>query len=159
MGIVMATNGDCWVYSYIEGIELNGDQTTLYYFKKCSGTGQLTTGSPNSGDAGGLDIDSQGNLVLVSSGSLNGTPAIYVESGCNPTCALVGGPLPLQGAGYYGKLNRDSTEFAAADSQNGTIDVYGYSPTSLTYQYSFSNGLPSGSIFGLGVAYNPRSKE
>ena len=122
--------------------------------------GQLTQGFPATGEAGGLDIDSRGNLVLINSGVVNhGAPAVYVEAGCDPKCMLVAGPLPMQGTGFYGHLNKDSTEFAAADSQNGTIDVYAYSPTSLTYMYSFGNGLQSGSTGVGGVAYNPRSKE
>jgi len=37
--------------------------------------------------------------------------------------------FPLRGNGTYGHLNKGSTEFAAANSQNSSIDIYKYSPT------------------------------
>jgi hypothetical protein len=126
----------------------------LYYFKGCNSDGQLTTGYYGDGDNyGGLDIDKYGNIVSIYANYHN-TPAVYVYSGCNPTCAPVSGPLPLVGNGTYGHLNNDSTEFAVADTQFSSIDVYKFTPTSLRFEYSFNGGLS-----GIeGVAYNPRAK-
>ncbi len=42
----------------------------------------------------------------------------------------------------------------AADFEFGQVDVYKYGPTSLTYEYSFNNGL-SASDDVEGVAVNP----
>ena len=74
------------------------------------------------------------------------------------TCTLVGGPFALHGETFWGHLNQDSTAFATANYVAGEVDVYKYSPTALTFLYSFTKGLtPSDSV--KGAAYNPRSKE
>ena len=146
--VAMSKKGDCWASSAVP--------TALTYFKDCSATAQSATGYENS-DAGGLDIDNNGNLVSISCSEVScSTPVLYVYSGCNPKCKKVGGPFPLQGASWYGHLNEDSTRFAAADYEYGQVDVYKYSPTTVTYLYSFNSGLNSDIS---GAAYNPRSKE
>jgi hypothetical protein len=83
---------------------------------------------------------------------------VYVYSGCKPACKAIGGPFPLKGTAVYGHLNEDSTSFAAADYQYGQVDVYRYSPTAITYRYSFNNGISVNSGI-VGAAYNPRSRE
>jgi hypothetical protein len=146
--VAMSKKGDCWASSAVP--------TALTYFKGCSATAQSATGYENS-DAGGLDIDNAGNLVSISCSEVScSTPVLYVYAGCNPKCKKVGGPFPLQGASWYGHLNATSTRFAAADYEYGQVDVYKYSPTTLTYLYSFNSGLNSNIA---GTAYNPRSKE
>lgn len=146
--VAMSKKGDCWAASAVP--------TALTYFKGCSATAQSATGYENS-DAGGLDIDNNGNLVSISCSEIScSTPVLYVYSGCNPKCKKVGGPFPLQGASWYGHLNATNTRFAAADYQYGQVDVYKYSPRTLTYLYSFNSGLSSAIT---GAAYNPRSKE
>ena len=67
-------------------------------------------------------------------------------------------PSRFRGISVFGKLNRQSMTLAAADQENGTIDVYQYSPTALTYWYSISNGLGV-SYTVNGVSQNPRSKQ
>jgi hypothetical protein len=146
--VAMSKKGDCWASSAVP--------TALTYFKGCSATAQSATGYENS-DAGGLDIDNNGNLVSISCSEVScSTPVMNVYSGCNPKCKKIGGPFPLQGASWYGHLNATSTRFAAADYEYGQVDVYRYSPTTLTYLYSFNSGLNSGIT---GAAYNPRSRE
>ena len=131
----------------------NKDRTaTLTYFKGCSGTGQEATGYQNS-YLGGLDIDNFGNIVFI----MNLTE-LYVYSGCNPACTLVGGPFSLQGHATFGHVNHDSTLLATADNQFGQVDVYHYKPTKVTYWYSFSNGLIASYILE-GAAFTPRSRE
>jgi hypothetical protein len=148
--IALSRNGDCWA----EGDGVSGPGT-LDYFKGCDGAGQGTTGYFGDGDNyGGLDIDKHGNIVSILANYHN-SPAVYVYSGCNPACSTLGGPLPLRGNGTYGRLNEDSTEFAAADYQNSSIDVYKYSPRSLTFEYSFSSGLSDVE----GVAFNPSAQQ
>lgn len=147
-GVALAKNGDCWASA--EGF--GTPSTMLVYFKHCSGSGQLATGFKNA-SAGGLDIDKHGNLVSVDAGT-----QIWVYKGCNPGCTLIGGPFAEQGGAYYGHLDRNSSEFAAADYQYGQIDIYKYAPTKITYEYSFNNGLSASSDL-IGAAYAPRSKE
>ncbi len=147
-GVAMTNNGDCWASA------TNSLGTaTLTYFKKCSGSGMAATGYKNV-YYGGLDIDSQGNLVAIDAFS----PALWVYKGCNPACAMVGGPFPLLDDCVFGHLNEQSTTFACGDYVLGQIDVYYYSPTSLTYWYSFNNGLGVSDDVS-GVAYNPRSRQ
>ncbi|MBV9648487.1 MAG: hypothetical protein JO043_13550 [Candidatus Eremiobacteraeota bacterium] len=147
--VAMSKKGDCWASSAVP--------TALTYWAGCAGLGQPTTGYENS-DAGGLDIDNNGNLVSISCSPVNcSTPVLYVYSGCNPGCKRIGGPFPLHGRSQYGHLNGNSSRFAAADYEVGQIDIYRYTPTSLTYLYTFSHGLSGGGR--MGVAYNPRSKE
>ncbi|MGA2760768.1 MAG: hypothetical protein ABSF08_10665 [Candidatus Cybelea sp.] len=147
--VAMSKKGDCWASSAVP--------TALTYFKGCSATAQSATGYENS-DAGGLDIDNNGNLVSISCSEVScSTPLLYVYSGCDPKCKKVGGPFPLQGASWYGHLNASGTRFAAADYEYGQIDIYEYTPTSVRYMYSFNNGLSAGER--MGAAYNPRSKE
>jgi hypothetical protein len=150
-GIALSTNGDCWAA---------GDQASgpgrLDYYKGCNSEGQTTTGyfGGYGDNYGGLDIDKHGNILSIFANFSN-SPALYVYSGCNPACTMLSGPLPLHGNGTYGLLNKDSTEFAAGDSEYSSIDVYKYSPTSLTYEYSVDNGLKN--VYG--VAFNPRAAQ
>jgi hypothetical protein len=157
VGVALAKNGDCWVSS---------NPVALTYFQGCSGSGQTATGYANP-YPGGVDIDKDGNLVAISTQTLNQSgnlvplssqpSGLYVYSGCKPACKRIGGPFSMEGQALYGHLNADSTTFAAADYRLGQIDVYRYGPNALTYMYSFNNGLFETSI--KGVAYNRRSEE
>jgi erythromycin esterase len=149
--VAVSKNGDCWAASK-QGPS-KGYKTVLIYFQGCAGSGQTTTHYKNP-DSGGLDIDKSGNLVSIS----YSTPAVYVYSGCKPVCKLIGGPFTLKGTAVYGHLNKDSTRFATADYEYGQVDIYTYSPTAVTYRYSFNNGISVSSGI-VGAAYNPRSKE
>lgn len=147
-GVARDTSGDCWADAN------NGyGKPTLTYFAQCSGAGVIATGFEN-GDLGGLDIDSAGNLVSIS--AMDGN--VYVYSGCNPACTLVGGPFPLQNAAIFGHLNKQSNQLAVASYVEGGVDVYSYTPTGITYLYSVTDGLQS-SLDVEGTAYSPRSPE
>lgn len=147
-GVAMDNSGNCWASA------INSAGTaTLTYFAGCTGSGQAATGFVNS-SYGGLDIDKNGNLVAVSAF----TSQLYVYSGCNPACTLVGGPFTMQGEAVFAHLNKQSMTLCAGDFLNGEMDVYYYSPASLTYWYSFNNGL-SPSLDPEGCAYNPRSTQ
>jgi hypothetical protein len=146
-GVALDKNGNCWATA-----EDYSGNATMTYFAGCTGGGQQATGFMNT-DYGSLGFDRNGNLVSMDKTGVQ----LWVYNGCNPNCTLVGGPFPLQGEGVFGSLNRQSMTFAAGDFVNGAVDVYLYSPTSLTYDYSFNNGLSySGHIEG--VAYNPAQK-
>lgn len=147
-GVAMANNGDCWASA------TNSLGTaTLTYFAGCTGSGVAATGWANT-YYGGLDIDANGNLVAIDAF----TPALRVYSGCNPACTQVGGPFPLLNDCVFGHVNKQSMTFACGDYTLGQIDVYYYSPTSLTYWYSFNNGLGASDDVE-GAAYNPRSRQ
>ena len=143
-GSVAFTN-NCWAST----LDQSG-QPRLVYFSGCYGSGELATGYLDS-YVGGLDIDKAGNLVSVSLYSL------YVYKGCNPACTLVGGPFSLHGESGQAHLDKNSQHLVVDDAGNNTIDVYAYSPTSLTYLYSFNNGFQG--QFTSGAAFNPRSKQ
>jgi hypothetical protein len=150
-GVAQAKNGDCWA----EATD-SGGAATLTYFKHCTGAGQTATGFVNT-YYGGLDIDTAGHLVSISAFD-NGVGAQYVYRGCKPACTRIGGPFPFQGESIFGHLNQTGTQFIAADFGLGQEDVYTYSPTSLTFSYSFKRGLTKSDDVE-GAAFNPRSDE
>ncbi len=147
-GVAMDTAGDCWADSMMAS-----GGPALVYFASCAGAGQVATGFQNA-DLGGLDIDSAGNLVSISAADGN----VYVYSGCNPACTLVGGPFALENPAIFGHLNKQSNELAVASYTEGGIDVYSYAPSGITYLYSITNGLEA-SLDVEGAAYSPRSHE
>ncbi|MGA8575799.1 MAG: hypothetical protein WB609_08995 [Candidatus Cybelea sp.] len=59
---------------------------------------------------------------------------LYVYKGCAPACTLAAGLYSLEGESVYGHLNEKSNTFATADFESGSVDVYAYTPSSLTYQ-------------------------
>jgi hypothetical protein len=147
-GVAMDKHGNCWASG------LNASYVSvLIYFAGCAEPGVAATGVAQTQGYGGLDIDKDGNLVAVSIPN-----ALYVYRGCTPKCKRVGGPFSLEGGTIFGHLNKSSTSFAAGDYQYGQVDIYKYTPKSLTYLYSFNNGLSASNDVG-GAAYSPRSKE
>jgi hypothetical protein len=132
-GVALAANGDCWMTSE-DSASLSS--ATLTYFAGCKGSGEVAKGWKNA-YYGGLFFDKSGNLVSIDFD----TPALWVYKGCDPDCTLVGGPFPLEGDSFYGNLNAKGTQLVLGDSQYGQVDVYRYTPTSVTYQYSFNHGL------------------
>lgn len=147
-GVAMDRDGNCWASG------LNASYASvLIYFAGCTGAGVAATGIASTEGYAGIDIDKDGNLVVVSIPN-----SLYVYHGCKPKCKKIGGPFSLEGDTIFGHLNEDSTKFAAGDNQYGQVDVYSYKPKSLTYLYSFNNGLSASDDVG-GAAYSPRSKE
>ena len=147
--VAMSKNGDCW-----------GDASDvsnaahLVYFKKCAGAGTVATGFFNA-SSGGIDIDGAGNLVTVDVSSNK----VNVYSGCNPACGRVAtSALLADGGADFGRLNKKGTMYATGDYVLGQIDIYRYSAGTLSYAYSFNDGLNQ-SLIVEGVAYNPRSSE
>jgi hypothetical protein len=135
--------GDCWAASE------SASTASLTYFKGCSGSGQATTGFQNK-SYGGLDIDNSGNIVSI---DFKNT-LVYVYKGCNPACTVVGGPFTLHGESIFGHLDRGGNAYATVEHAAGQVDIYSYTPTALTYQYSFNNGLNTSQDF-VGIAYAP----
>jgi hypothetical protein len=150
LGVALAPNGDCWA----TGASSAGP--VLAYFAHCRGHGVIASGFQNSGEVRGIDIDDNGNLVVIS--GLSSTPSeLYIYSGCNPTCSLVGGPFQLKGFVVYGHLNANSKLFVAAEAQfaGKGLDVYSYSTSGINYEYSITNGLSS----PQSAAFSPSSIE
>ena len=153
LGVALAPNGDCWASG---GSQMSGRIVgSLGYFAHCRGRGVAATGFLD-GDPNGLDIDASGNLVSVSDDSL------YVYSGCNPACTLLGGPFRLHGVARYGHLDASSKHFVAADVVCGSgnvaeLDVYSYSTSAIKHEYSISNGISSSCP--TDAAFSPSSKE
>lgn len=150
VGIAMAKNGDCWLSS--ENASFTG--TALTYWAHCTGSGEAATGFLNS-SYGSLSIDKHGNLVAVDfQGGTTGQ--LWVYSGCNPACNVVGGPFPLTGQPWYGALNARGNTFGVMETSlyGGTVDIYSYTPTKVAYKYSFASGF---AIFAApeGFAYSP----
>lgn len=151
-GVALAKDGDCWASG--RGSE---SRAVLVYFKRCAGSGEVATGFRTQ-YPGGLDIDKDGNLVSVDTGNTGGGTGFWVYKGCKPACTLLGGKFYAEGGTEFGHLNADSTQYAGADYQYGQVDVYKYSPTKMTYEYSFNNGMSVNDEV-IGAAFVPRSRE
>lgn len=148
-GVGMSNAGDCWIdvkTSASGGVE-------LVYYKGCAGNGTIASGFKQT-YYGGIDIDKSGNLVIIDDMAED----VYVYSGCNPTCTVVGGPFPLKGESFWGKLNYANNQLTAVERTNAVVDVYSYSPKNIKFLYSYNSGL-SASLLPNGVAVNPRSKQ
>jgi hypothetical protein len=158
-GVAVAKNGDCWLTSETAGYS----GAAMTYWPGCSGPGEAATGFINA-SFGSLSIDKNGNLVSVDViGGSSATGQLWVYSGCNPGCTVVGGPFPLHGNPFQGALNAKGDTFRVMEtnlayggnnSQGGTVDIYGYSPTKLTYKYSFPSSLAPPAN-PKGFAYSP----
>jgi hypothetical protein len=139
-GVAMATDGDCW----ISGATDETEGFVLAYFKGCTGSGEVATGTKNA-DYGGLFFDTKGNLA-----SVDGSGMLYVYSGCNPKCKVVS-TSKLEGESFFGGLDSKGTSLALGDYENGTVDVYSYSTTKgAKYSYSFSKGLVTSDMVETG---------
>lgn len=147
-GLALATNGDCWASS-----EDTRGSPHLIYFAGCSGSGTPASGFQNK-DYGDLQIDRSGNLVSIDKNPSGPESQVWVYSGCNPTCTLVGGPYPLMGLVVGAALNHQAMTLAVGNRTTGAVDVYYYSPAGLTYSYSFNNGLSASDTIE-GIAYSP----
>ncbi len=148
-GVAMSNGGDCWV----DAKRTPAGGAALIYFKGCAGQGEAASGF-KSKSYGGIDIDNQGNLVIIDQAAL--TVSIY--RGCNPGCTLAGGPFPLKAKSFFGKLNAANTDFVAVDQTDGAVDFYSYSTKAIKFEYSFKNGLQI-ELAPQGIAQNPRSAQ
>ncbi len=148
-GVAMSNKGDCWV----DAKPTSTGGANLIYFKGCTGSGKVATGFKNT-YYGDIDIDNKGNLVIIDEMAL----AVYIYSGCNPACKVVGGPFSLKAESFFGRLNAKNTDYVAVDRTDGVVDVYSYSTKGIKYEYEFSEGLTA-SLNPEGIAQNPRSKQ
>lgn len=143
-GVALDPKGNCWASA-----ENTLGGATLTYFAGCAGKGKRASGFKNK-DYGDLMFDRSGNLV-----SMDKTgEQVWVYSGCDPKCKLVGGPYPLMGIAVAGSLNHQAMTLAVGNRTTGAIDIYYYSPGGITYWYSFNNGISVSAVIE-GLAYNP----
>ncbi|MFY9738797.1 MAG: hypothetical protein WAK11_07045 [Candidatus Cybelea sp.] len=152
VAVAMDKKGDCWASAIAAYPSFT---PALVYFKKCAGDGITATNYHNS-FYGGLDFDSDGNLVSLDL-TFNTKGRVFVYSGCDPACKIVGGPFALYDEAVYGHLNKNSTLFATGDFQLGQVDIYNYAPTKITYRYSFNSGLMY-NLYPQGVTYSKRAQ-
>jgi hypothetical protein len=151
LGVALAKNGDCWLVTENAAFTAAG----MTYWRGCSGPGELVTGFKNT-SYGSLSIDRHGHLVAVDFKG-GGSGQLWVYSGCNPACTVVGGPFALEGQPVSGALNATGENFGTIESEfpyGGTIDIYKYTPTKLTYAYSFDSSFAPVSS-PEGFAYSP----
>jgi hypothetical protein len=151
-GVAMDSAGDCWADSYNAAFTA----VVLTYWAGCTGTGQNATGWSNTG-YGGIDVDNSGNIVSFNWHGSAGTD-IWVYSGCNPACTGVSDNTLTNNTAIFGHIGKRGQRLVAGAYLKGQADIYQYSPTTLTYYYSFNNGL---SVTGdtEGAAYSPSSKK
>ncbi|MFY9718515.1 MAG: hypothetical protein WAK16_02620 [Candidatus Cybelea sp.] len=151
-GVAMDSAGDCWA----DGIN-SSDAAVLVYFAGCTGSGQVTTGFTNV-FYGGVDIDSQGNLVTTSLfGPFARLPStVNVYSGCKPACTLLSSTF-LIGLSAYGHIGKQNARYVTTDLEFGDVEVYMYKKTGLSPYYSFTGGLPCVLVLCEAAAYDPSS--
>jgi len=151
-GVAMDAAGDCWADSYNAAFTA----VILTYWAGCTGTGTAATGWLNTG-YGGLDVDNKGNVVSFNWHGSAGTD-LWVYSGCNPACTSVSDNSLTENTAIFGHIGKHGQRLVAGAYLVGQADIYQYSPTTLTYYYSFNNGL---SVSGdtEGAAYSPSSKK
>ncbi len=159
-GVVIDNAGNC----YADAFDLSGN-VGLWVYNGCSGTGtELTSANGfKEGYYGGIDVDSQGNLVVVSllNASFSTPSTVTVYSGCiTGTCTVQGGPFNLQGESAFGHLGYESQRWATVDIYNSAVEVYSYNAQGpgLSYLYSFNNGISCAVNLCESAAYAPASK-
>ena len=160
-GVVMDSSGNC----YADAFDQNG-VVGLWVYNNCAGTGTELTSAEgfNEGYYGGLDVDSNNNLVVVSllNSSFSTPSTVTVYSGCNTgTCSVQGGPFNLQGESEFGHLGFESERWTTLDITSSAVEVYAYNGQrggGINYLYSFNNGLSCAVNLCESAAYVPGSK-
>jgi hypothetical protein len=148
----MDKNGNCWA----DADNAAFTAVVLTYWAGCTGTGQAATGFSNTG-FGGVDVDNKGNIVTLNWHGSAGTD-LWVYSGCNPACTSVSDNPLTNDTAIFGHIGRQGQRLVVGAYLNGQVDIYAYTPTKLTYYYSFNNSLSAnGDVEG--AAYNPSSKK
>lgn len=158
-GIAIDRSGNC----YADGFDMSA-AIGLWIWPGCKGTGTELTSANGFSEpySGGMNVDNRGRLLVVSlfNASLNTPSTVTVYTGCiTGTCTTVGGPFNLQGESASGGLNVQNEHWVAPNMSNGMVDVYSYGRggRSLTYMYSFNNGLQCVTYGCESAIYSPSS--
>ncbi len=150
-GVAMDAAGNCYADSYNAAFTA----VELTYWAGCGGTGTALSGFLNTG-YGGVDIDNKGNIATLNWHGSAGTDLwVYSLSGTTLT-SVSDNPLTNDTA-IYGHIGKQGQRLAVGAYLFSQVDIYAYTPTTLTYYYSFNNGLGSGDVEG--AAYSPSSKK
>jgi hypothetical protein len=158
-GVAMDKAGNC----YADGFDTNS-HVGLWYFGGCAKTG-IELGPANGFNEpyyGGLSVDNQSNLVVVSlfNASFSTPSTVTVYSGCaKGTCNVVGGPFTLNGESAFGHLGAQNEQWVTTDITNSMVEVYAYTGhgTGLSFIYSFNNGLTCATNLCESAAFSPGS--
>jgi hypothetical protein len=151
-GVAMDAAGNCYADSYNAAFTA----VEVTYWAGCTGTGTVMSGFLNTG-YGGLDIDNHGNLVSFNWHGSAGTD-LWVYSISGSTLTSVSDNSLTNDTAIFGHIGKQGQRLIAGAYLKGQVDIYAYTPTSLTYYYSFNNGLsPTNDVEG--VAYSPSSKK
>jgi len=151
-GVAMDAAGNCYADSFNAAFTA----VILTYWAGCTGTGQAATGFLNTG-YGGVDIDNHGNIVTFNWHGSAGTD-LWVYSGCNPACTDVSDNSLTNNSALFGHIGKQGQRLIVGAYLAGQADIYQYSPTTLTYYYSFNNGLSASGLVEA-AAYSPSSKK
>lgn len=154
-GVAIDKNGNCWEsgYAFIN----SNNVPSLFYWPGCTGDALVAQGVSME-SYGGLAIDPSGNIVAT-----DFTSNIYVYS-CKyskitkkkpgEACTLLS-TTPMEGESIFFNIGKDGN-LVVGDAAQGTVDVYTYSPSGSTYQYSFDSGLIGQDVYG--GADSPQAK-
>jgi len=151
-GVAMDKAGNCYADSYNAAFTA----VEVTYWAGCTGTGTVMSGFLNTG-YGGLDVDNQGNLVSFNWHGSAGTD-LWVYSISGSALTSVSDNSLTNDTAIFGHIGKQGLRLVAGAYLKGQEDIYQYSPSTLTYYYSFNNGLTS-SGDTEGVAYSPSSKK
>ena len=139
IGVALNKKGDLYV-SYVAS---NGTGSVAYYAKG-STTAQET--GISIGFAGGIGFDAKGNLLLLD--ETNGVLDVFAPGHSTPTTQFT-----LPGAAAFFAFQKGDKKLFTADFVNASIDVFDYTPTSLTQIDKITNGItPSGNTLGITVS-------
>jgi len=151
-GVAMDAAGNCYADSYNAAFTA----VEVTYWAGCTGTGTVMSGFLNTG-YGGLDIDNHGNLVSFNWHGSAGTD-LWVYSISGSALTSVSDNTLTNNTAIFGHIGKQGQRMVAGAYLKGQEDIYQYSPTTLTYYYSFNNGLTASSDTE-GVTYSPSSKK
>jgi len=151
-GVAMDKAGNCYADSYNAAFTA----VEVTYWAGCTGTGTVMSGFLNTG-YGGLDVDNKGNLVSFNWHGSAGTD-LWVYSVSGSALTSVSDNSLTENTAIFGHVGKQGQRLVVGAYSIGQEDIYQYSPTTLTYYYSFNNGLTP-SLDTEGVAYSPSSKK
>jgi hypothetical protein len=160
-GVAMDKGGNC----YADAFDITSGLVGLWYYAGCTGVGTELTSANGFSEPyyGGIDIDNDDNLVVISlfNSSFTTPSTVTVYSGCGTgTCTVVAGPTALAGESVFGHVARQNQRFVTADITSSAIEVYSYSiETGVgSMLYSFNNGLSCVTNLCEAAAYMPNGQ-
>ncbi len=130
--------GNVWAADYNQSFAI-----VLIVWPHAKMPGHIVSGYVNTATPGGIQFDSDDNLIAVDSAVVR----TYTCSARRATCTSTGS-FPLQGKSLFGALNQKNTDFQVTDQDHGSVDAYAY--PGFSYQYSYNRG-PNGGLNPTGI--------